>query len=154
MRWNKYRSSTTRQTERKHTHEKMQDKEKIKQTAGLYPWPLPTVLVPTSTQKLHSNQISCCSKLIFKRIFISVFSALGSFSFLSFSCTSPLFFIAQHINSVAGPLLLHKDRWLPALSLPSIYLNFLSFSHHAHHAAHHSSLSYTFLYSVRSHVLF
>lgn len=117
MKWNKYRSSTTRQAERKHTHEQMQDKEKVKRTAGLYFWPLPTTLVPTSTQNLPSSQMNCPCKFIFKHIFISVSSALCSFFFYSFSCASPLFFIAQCINPVAGPFLLHKDRWLSALSL-------------------------------------
>lgn len=145
MKWNKYSPSTTRQ--RKQTHEQMRDKQKVKQTAGLYSWPLPTLLVPNYTQSLPSSQMNCPSKFIFKNVFISVFSALCSFSFYSSTCASPLFFTAQHINSVVALLLLHKDRWLPALSIPSIYLNFLSFSHHA---AHHPSLAYKFLYSVRS----
>lgn len=72
--------------ERKHTHEQMQDKQKVKQTAGLYSWPLPTLLVPTSTQNLPSSQMSCLSSLFPKM-----------FSPLSFLLCAHFHFIHSHV---------------------------------------------------------
>lgn len=96
----------------------------------------------TAVLSLFSNVFSSLSFLL-----CAHFPFSHSHVLLLFSSELSIYIQQQH------PFSYTKTRWLQALSFPSIYLNFLSFSHHAHHAAHYPSFAYMFVYSVRSHAL-